>query len=78
MAKLVLQDDILKKIKARPFLIAEIATVMEISTSYLLRLIRENDVSLTQASVLALIKKDFKIKHDCEILTNERLEKAVA
>lgn len=71
MRQLVLQENILEKIKATPFLLAKIATVLKISTAYLLRLIRENDPRLTQASVLELIKTHL------ELPMNKILEKEV-
>ncbi len=56
MGKLILRNDILEKIKSNPYILADIAVCLNYSTAYVLRLIREKDEKLTQASVLRIIK----------------------
>lgn len=78
MKKLVLNEDILEKVKDKPFVLAEMATHLKVSTAYLLRLIRENkDNRLTDVNLLTIIKRELGLPKDKNILV-ERHFQAVA
>lgn len=70
MQKVILKDVVLDKIKDDPYLVADIATMLKYSTAYTLRLIREKDECLTQASILRILRRKLKMT-DKQLLTEE-------
>lgn len=79
MQRLVLKDWVLDLIKDTPYLLADVATCLNYAPAYTLRLVREKDEKLTQASVLNVIKKHVpKDRLNEDLLIAVKPAKAVA
>ena len=68
MRRIVLRSEIVDKIKADPILTKEIADSLDISERSMPRLLYGNDPKLTQAGVLRILKSQFKINKDNQLL----------
>ena len=72
MERLVLKTEIIDTIKKEPVLFGAIAEVLGKSVFTLITLLRANDPSLTQASVLKIIGAHLKVKDNKALLCQER------
>jgi hypothetical protein len=68
MDQIVLNDEILDKIKNDAFLFGGVAARLKVSPSTLPDILRRNDPKLTQASVLKLLRDHLGLQ-DNELLT---------
>ena len=72
MERLVLKTEIIDTIKKEPVLFGAIAEVLGKSVFTLITLLRSNDPSLTQASVLKIICSHLKVKDNKSLMCQER------
>ena len=68
MAKLVLKQEILEKVKTDPVLFGEVMEELDTTPSYGLQLLKNNSIKLTQAGVLQIIKDYLKVPQDMDLL----------
>ena len=68
MAKLILKQEILDKIKTDPVLFGKVMEELDTTPSYGLQLLKNESLKLTQAGVLQIIKDYLKVPQDSDLL----------
>lgn len=73
MNQIVLNEEILDKIKSDPTLKEKVATALGISVNSMPRLLYGNDPKLTQAAPLKVLKEYLKIKNDKQLFAQRQI-----
>lgn len=68
MAKFGLRPEIIEKIKTDPVLFGKVMEQIETTPTYGLQLLYNNNVKLTQAGVLQILKDYLKVSKDSDLL----------
>lgn len=69
MSQLVLKQEVVDAIKRDTILYAKVATALGISSYTMPKVLGGNEVRLTQASVLRVLREHLNISEDSELLT---------
>lgn len=65
---IVLKQNIVDQVKSDAMLYGKVATALNVAPLSLPRLLNSRDKKLTQANVLAVLRKELNIKKDSEML----------
>lgn len=80
MAEFGLKKEYLDAIKKSPEIFKKVfgsePGSLDTTVSYGLQLLTNNDPKLTQAAVLKILKEQFKVKHESELITELPLQEA--
>ncbi len=74
MGELILKKEILEKIKKDPVLFGKVAECLDTTVRYGLILVHNNDVKLTQANVLRILKNYLGVTKDSDLLEEREIE----
>lgn len=71
MSDLILKKEVVDKIKKDPELFGKVMKCLDKTPSYGLQMLNNNDLKLTQASVLRILRQHLEVELDSALLTEE-------